>query len=290
MIGKVHLIFGYQGYNNYGDELLASIVETHLGETCNRLSRKNSLLQHIKLIQEAHTLIGVGGLFQDLSSPLSPWYYLLVILYARISNKQIKLVGQGIGPLHSPLSKLATYISFKLADHISVRDQSSSELLHTLKIEHYYGSDLAWNLFNSERSINNDQAKFKKTLICIREVNEPFEKIITAIKDLLPDCDSDPVFLIMQNGDILFTEKVMEAMQVSAEIINANDYEPQALIKLLEENFSVMISMRLHALILAHLAGLELRAIVCDPKLDEVLLQIKEYDLMKLRQRAESSL
>jgi polysaccharide pyruvyl transferase WcaK-like protein len=167
-----------------------------------------------------------------------------------------------------------------------VRDASSSELLTQLKIEHYYGSDLAWSLASIVKS-RKPRAESTKVIVSLRQTKEPLEKIVNALKDLLLDCDAEPVFLIMQSNDELFTRQVMEELQVSAEITNASDYEPQALIKLLQESFSIMISMRLHALILAHIAGLELRAIVCDPKLDELLLQIKGYDLVELSERAE---
>ncbi len=291
----MYLIFGYLGYGNYGDELLASIVETHLEENCPRLSRKNSIWQNLRLISQSKILIGVGGLFQDSSSLLSPWYYFLVILYAYLFNKRIVLVGQGIGPLHHPISKFIAYVSFKLADKVSVRDSSSSKLLSRLKIEHYYGSDLAWNLANDElfgftEASLTVHKQGSKTLICLRESKEPLENFLETLKELLLDCDSEPVFLIMQESDELFTKKIMEELQLSAEIIHTKNYEPHALIRLLQDNFSTMISMRLHALILAHIAGLELRAIVCDPKLDELLLQIKEFDLMELSERATKCL
>ncbi len=291
----MYLIFGYLGYGNYGDELLASIIETHLEENCPRLSKKNSIWQHLRLIYQSKILIGVGGLFQDSSSLLSPWYYFLVILYARLSDKRVVLLGQGIGPLSNPLSKLITYISFRLANKVSVRDLSSSKLLSKLKIDHYYGSDLAWSLTNNELfdfaeanlTINDHGSK---TLICLRATKEAPEKIVDIVKGMLLDSDSEPVFLIMQESDELFTRRIMEEMQLSAEIIHTKDYELRALIRLLKDNFSVMIYMRLHALILAHIAGLELRAIVCDPKLDELLLQIKEFDLLELSQRAKKCL
>ncbi len=291
----MYLILGYLGYGNYGDELLASIVETHLEENCPRLSKKNSLWQHLHLISESKILIGVGGLFQDASSLLSPWYYFLVILYASFCNKRIVLLGQGIGPLNSPISKFITYISFKLANKISVRDSSSSKLLTQLKINHYYGSDLAWSLTNDEL-FGFAEAELvahehhSKTLICLRETKETPAKIANLVKEMLLDADSEPMFLIMQDSDESFTRSVMEELQVSAEIIHTKNYEPHALIRILKDSFTVMISMRLHALILAHIAGLELRAIVCDPKLDELLIQIKEYDLLELSQRAEDSL
>ncbi len=285
----VHLILGYLGFSNYGDELLASIVETHLGENCPRLSRKNSLWEHLRFISQSKVLIGVGGLFQDSSSRLSPWYYFLIILYAYLSNKRIVLLAQGIGPLRTPLNKFITYVSFKLANSVSVRDASSSKLLTQLKIKHHYGSDLAWSLANTAQH-STLNAQRSKVIVSIRETKEPIEKITNALKDLLLDCDSEPVFLIMEDSDELFTQKIMEELQLSAEIIYAKIHNPDALIDLLRGNFTTMISMRLHALILAHIAGLELRAIVCDPKLDEVLLQIQEYELPELAQRAKESL
>ncbi len=284
----MHLIFGYLGYGNYGDELLASIVESKLEANCPRLSRKNSFREHKELIANADTLIALGGMFQDLSSSTSPLYYFLVLAYAHLCGKRIVLLAQGIGPLHSPLNKLFSYIIFKIANQVSVRDAASSELLSKLKIKHEYQSDLAWSLANHLPEISsNSNTKF---IITLRATKAAPKKIAESLKELLLDCDSEPVFLIMQDTDEAFTREIMEQLQISAEIIRAKDYAPQALIKFLKTNFSTMISMRLHALILAHIADLELRAIVCDPKLDGLLEQIKQYDLLELAQRAEDSL
>lgn len=286
------LICGYLNCGNYGDEILADIVEKKFGRhETQRLSKKTSLFEHLSLISKAKAIIGLGGMFQDTSSILSPIYYFLVIVLAKLSGAKVILTAQGIGPLYSPLSKILSYVSFRLADYVSVRDQASSELLNKIKIPHEYFSDLVWALAQTNRSV----AKTGDSIaISLRE--DPLKQNMSIIYDLvlqiLEEYPGAPIlFISMQDSDIRIHNELKSLIKnhMITEI-KASDYQARELIEILETQCSSIISMRLHALILAHIAGLELRAISCDPKIDELQMQIHEYDLITLASRASSAL
>jgi polysaccharide pyruvyl transferase WcaK-like protein len=68
--------------------------------------------------------------------------------------------------------------------------------------------------------------------------------------------------------------------------LQAKDYTAQQLLYIFKEHCSFMVSMRLHALILGHIAGLQSTAIAIDPKINEFIHQIDVYKLNILRDRA----
>lgn len=287
------LIWGYLNFNNYGDELLADIIEKKLGaQETQKLSKKNSLIEHLALVSKARTIIGFGGMFQDASSILSPIYYFLVITLAKLTGTKVILVAHGIGPLYSPSSKILSYIAFRLADYISVRDHSSSDLLHKLKIPHEYFSDLVWALV--EDGSPRPCGARDDVVISLRE--DPRKHDMAIIYDLvlqmLEDYPGKPIlFISMQDSDIKI-HKELKALIKNHTIteIKASDYQATELVDILRTQCSSIIAMRLHALILGHMAGLELRAISCDPKIEELQMQIHEYDLLTLNSRAEQAL
>lgn len=285
------LVFGYFA-DNYGDELLALAVEKQYPGAV-RLSKRDSLWQHLKLIYKAKKIIAVGGLFQDLSGPLSPFYYSTVLLLAWLTKTEISIVAQGIGPLSSPLAKLASYFALKLATTISVRDIASSELLKKLDLDHYYGSDLAWSLVEDYKK-QKDKIELKlpeakdHLVLALRRL-EPFYDYKDLLGQVLESDTESPIMLLeMQPGD---NDQAKELMGERKYIeIKANEYKPLELIYLLENSAKTIVSMRLHALILAHIAGLKLEAISYDPKLEQLQLQIHRFDLDELGKRANKCL
>ena len=88
------LLHGYLNHGNYGDELLAEIVERRLKNhypeaKFNRLSSKNSIFDHFKFIEAAEHFICLGGLFQDKTGILSPLYYFLTTYLAHLKGMKI---------------------------------------------------------------------------------------------------------------------------------------------------------------------------------------------------------
>ncbi len=151
------MLFGYFGHGNFGDDLLLWTACLRLG----RLVEKGALeiaitsdeiydalpipaeyvpRKNLRALTAAIRVADVvcapgGGLFQDKTSLKSVLYYSNVVRLARKFGKTIALVGQGIGPLNSPVSKLAVRRSFAGADYVSVRDSGSKAILDSLKVK-----------------------------------------------------------------------------------------------------------------------------------------------------------
>lgn len=161
-------IFGYYGQGNAGDEaILAALTDgikttipsatisvysadpkesaaTHHVEAFNQFSldlkfiikgifggsRKNYIKSVYNFLRSDVILIGGGGLFFD-SIETNKWIYgyLKLIHRAKRLGKKVALVGISVGPLHHQDSEVAIGEAFSRADLISVRDNSSKELL-----------------------------------------------------------------------------------------------------------------------------------------------------------------
>ncbi len=162
------LISGYYGFGNQGDEWLlegllsafsdysASITvlsrnpaATKSRHNIRAVARWNPwvILRELKKCQAL--ISGGGGLIQDLSGCLSPWYYAGLIAMARRWHKPAILLGQGFGPLtRKGNNRLANKI-LSQACLLVPRDQPGWEWCRqhgVLEEQLVLGADLAWLL------------------------------------------------------------------------------------------------------------------------------------------------
>ncbi len=294
-IDKQFTIFGYFNYGNYGDELLAELVEEGLKKqfpdsSIARLSSKSSFYEHWLAWRKSQRFYVLGGLLQDSTSLRSLLYYSLVIIIAKLHKQEVYLLGQGIGPLRSFIAKALVYMVCRVANKISVRDEASSQLLESLKIMHYYGSDLAWNLVPKLANYRSEKNNIIKQLfIAPRAIKANQHLLLDIIEQILEENKSSEVVILeMQNGDSDFI--IQKFPQYKFSVMKANEYKVEDLICILRDSATRLVTMRLHALILGHIAGVDLEVIELDPKLRECELQINNYDLWELADRAERSL
>jgi polysaccharide pyruvyl transferase WcaK-like protein len=154
-IAKI-MISGYYGFNNTGDEaILKSMVrafkekipqikivvlshsplqtsQAYQIKTINRLH----LIDIIRCLRDTNLFIsGGGGLLQDSTGKgWSILYYLGLILVAKIAKVPVMIYAQGIGPINKKISKLLIKWILNKVDLITVRDNSSKELLENLGV------------------------------------------------------------------------------------------------------------------------------------------------------------
>lgn len=145
MVNRI-LVAGYYGFDNGGDELILFSLLSELKRLNNRveitvLSRNPSKTgKHYKIksinrwnplsvaLAIFHTdlfVFGGGGLLQDLTSSWSIYYYLGLILLAKLFFKKVFLISQGVGPIRRRISRKATGIILGFVDLITVRDELS---------------------------------------------------------------------------------------------------------------------------------------------------------------------
>lgn len=145
------LISGYIGFDNFGDEAIASVLVSHLKsqnaekitlissnpEKTARLYDVNSvgMLNFMPAILKSDVLISGGGsLLQDITSLKSLLYYLTIIFSALIFRKKVIIFAQGFTPFRTKIGKFLTKQILKNCHKITVRDVKSQELLSKMNI------------------------------------------------------------------------------------------------------------------------------------------------------------
>ncbi|MCE2929285.1 MAG: polysaccharide pyruvyl transferase family protein [Candidatus Caenarcaniphilales bacterium] len=242
------IIFGYLNFKNYGDEILyREVIKLYPDHSFDKLSKKNSLKEHLDILSRNKELVAIGGLFQDKSSFFSCFYYAAVILIAKFMKIKIIMKANGIGPLKNPISLFLTYIAYKTADEVSVRDNYSAEFLLKWKIPHSVEKDLVYNI-KEMKAVDLDLE----------------ESVFVIPRGFMALEEEKTTFIVFSPEDRKHAENLLWDDE---KILDANDFEPEELIYLMHKYASSVVSMRYHGLVLADIAGVHYEPYGDDPKI-----------------------
>jgi len=289
------LMAGYYGFDNGGDELILfsllnelkrlnskieiSVLSNDPSKTgksygVNALNRWNILSIALGILRTDLFVFGGGGLLQDLTSSWGIYYYLGLILLAKLFFKKIFLISQGVGPIRSKFGRKVTGIVLGFADLITIRDELSKFELGKLNgnLSVSIGPDLVFNLnrlaFTSGEAMCppfNEPPVIGVSVQGLRK-DERFKDTIREICDELVRKSKSKIILIPFHK--------LEDLKISKYIIRdkTNDYELflwQDVKDLFEfyNKIDLMLGMRLHSIILACLFEKPFVSI-CLPKTD----------------------
>ncbi|MBS3886720.1 MAG: polysaccharide pyruvyl transferase CsaB [Dethiobacter sp.] len=305
---KKIVISGYYGFNNAGDEaILESIVTTldslaaEQGETLqftvlsaepattaarlavNAVSRTN-FLAIVRAVLGSHALIsGGGGLLQDSTGRgLSIPYYLGLVLLASLLGKKTIFYAQGIGPIRKKYNRLLTRLIVNRVSLISVRDQGSLDELLKLGVTRPQLTLTVDPAFLLEPADPNGRAAAviealpvgKPVVgIAVRSWHEE-AKTLTAIA-AAADCITRElaavtVLVPMHYPEDLAAAEKLAGLMKSQTVILQEPLAPRELLAVFN-CFSLVLAMRLHALIFAALAAVPLLGIAYDRKVGAFL-------------------
>jgi polysaccharide pyruvyl transferase CsaB len=151
------VISGYYGFDNLGDEavlggllaglraelpdvtpvvLSANPARTQELHGVAAVPRMNMHALREALVETDLLISGGGSLLQDVTSFRSPWYYLGVLWFAQREGVPTMLVGQGVGPLRHPFTRLMARRILNRTYSITVRDAASADYLRALGVDH----------------------------------------------------------------------------------------------------------------------------------------------------------
>ena len=301
------LIGGYYGYGNIGDEAILEAFSERISSfpdieltvlSSNRqytssihglysVSRKN-LIAIIKALVSIDLLIsGGGGLIQDSTSRMSPFYYLFQIFLAQILGCKFYVMGQGIGPIESSFTRSVMGDLFSSAEAIVIRDiESKNLLLNVLPAgkEIILGADLA--LLLQPASEDNATDIFydediddlpRPLLACILKGNPKNLKNIAYIADALNSCleqvGGSVLFIPFYPAeDLKFNEMIMARLKYPTAIIRKS-HKPSEILSLFKK-IDHILAGRLHALIFSALVATPFTPIVYDPKMNIFLEEL----------------
>jgi polysaccharide pyruvyl transferase CsaB len=306
------VLSGYYGFGNAGDELIlesiiaelrqknAAVKITVLSQVPEKTAQQYNVAaidrwnwgKIIDVIRSSDILIsGGGGIFQDMTGSLSLYYYLFIILLARMLRKKIFIYAVGVNNL-KPLNRSITTAIFKMTDKVTVREKDSYQLL------------MDWGCPADRIELVADPVLLKEVPVkkqyCVKQpqvaliLRPPCRgtwpvEIFAQLADSLNHRISARVVLIpfQMTTDYEFTVAVKENMSTPAEIVCWDHCDE--LTRILGGS-DLVISQRLHGLILAALHGIPVLGISEDPKIHRFLREIGQQNIVKLSEMTHYSL
>lgn len=286
-----YIVSGYIGFDNFGDEAIASsLVQKLKSEGAEKITlissnpsktselygvESCSMLNFLKPLINSDVLVSGGGsLLQDVTSLKSLIYYLGVIYLALILGKKVEIFAQGIGPINSKIGQVLTKFALERASKITVRDVRSQNLLKSWGIESELVKDPVLTLDLPKkhktglvgvqlRAFDGVDENFLDKLA--KEVSARFADKEIVILSLQDSIDED---LCLKFANILQKSGFSKTKVLCG--LNVNEVIETI------SNLEYLIAMRFHANVIGIKAGVKTLAINYDPK---VKILAEEYDL-----------
>ncbi len=312
MSGKV-LLSGYYGFDNSGDDaILYAIIQEikkrdpdtaiqvlsyNPGRTREMYrvdtAQRFYLPALIRAVKDCDLRISGGGsLLQDVTSSRSLYYYLGVILLAKLFKKKIYVYANGVGPIDGKINRKLTRFVLNKVDLITLRDEDSYNLVRSLKIRKpmmEVTSDPVYALANidsqkvaeilQQENIPTDRPYFGVSVRNWKNHEEIIDKLSIAFDEIYDKLGIDYLFIPLHYPeDLEFSKKVQAQMRYhEACHVVQGEYNVDE-IKGLVGRCELMLAMRLHALIYAVTELTPIVGLSYDPKVKAHLegLEIKE--------------
>ena len=281
------LLCGYYGEHNIGDDALLAVLLQQLPagvsplvtahdqeqvaqrfavDTCDRRRPAAVLgaLRHCDAL-----VFGGGSLLQDATSFTSLVYYCGLILAARSLGRPVLLWGQGLGPLKRRRSRWLVRAVLPFATAASWRDPASAAQARAWGVEATLGSDPVWAL-----PATSWHGSGGPIVVCWRPVDQlhgtAWLPYLQALAALASGSGREVLWLPFHAGQdegllasLQQSGLLPEALAAVSRPVHATD--PQGAMQLFAAA-GLVLAMRLHALILAALAGSPCAALSYDPK------------------------
>lgn len=301
------LIAGYYGMGNLGDEIILSELVRRVrlefenaragGCDIKVLSgnpavtstppdvsavRRKSLAAVIVALSWCDILIvGGGGIFQDKTSSLSLYYYFGLILAAKLLGKKVSLCAVGV----DRLKKFNTWLARRvlvLADSVSVRDDESKFFMDTFRGDALRVADFVAALpddFAAPLIKSADDATVAKRITL---VPRRFQRADVQFWARLADACARrfgarvKILPFHKIEDFKYATRIAGAMTMPCEVIV---WESIAGAAAEIASSDVVVSARLHGIILAASMGIPVCGISADRKSDLFLREIGQKNI-----------
>ncbi|MEJ6586203.1 MAG: polysaccharide pyruvyl transferase CsaB [Synechococcus sp. ChSW.bin.154] len=285
------LLCGYYGEHNLGDDALLEVLNKQLpkgwqpvitandasavqtivpnGMVVNRRSLK-TVLKSIKHVQVV--VLGGGSLLQDSTSFRSLVYYIALIVVALVKRKPVLLWGQGLGPLRHAWSRYLVGQVLNGATSITWRDSASMQLAKRIGIKRSMSvaPDPVW----SHQA--KDYQGGGNIVLCWRPTSlltpSGWSLLLQAVDELSETKQKSVTwFAFHANQDVNLLQTlskkglVPERLEARSSTIIANNIDHALEIF---SNASLVIAMRLHALILSIVSHCPTAGLSYDPKVE----------------------
>lgn len=285
------LLGGYLGSGNLGDDAVMlgfahgaamhgfeiSVLSGSPEETNRHYGFTSYNRRDFKQIEQALSRVDAlvfpgGSIFQDVTSVKSVAYYQKVVAMTKKANKRVFLVGQGVGPLKTFLGRNLATRAFNMADGIAVRDPASLDALKELGVKRTVRATADSAFLMPSPPPTDDVADFQVgNMKVVGVAPRPLDKktdVIGLFGDfcrLLYQSGSMPVLIPMDHQED--TELAAEiSKRMGGKIPDLRKIPTPMLLQQRMARMDLVVAMRLHAGILAALAGIPPLMVSYDPK------------------------
>ncbi len=281
------MISGYYGFGNTGDELIlfsmlnslkraqpdleitvlsAEPVKT-AGEYQVKTINRNNIFAFLKELGNIDLFIsGGGGLLQDITGFGSSFYYLGLIFLAQLFGKKTFLYAQGIGPLRNRFLRSSTRFILNRVTGITLRDEDSLIFLDSIGVTHpgiEITADPVFALYPGKGNSAEAKKELRRIGLILRRLEPAEEEILVKTIKSIRDKLGAEIFLLS------FQEK--EDLPV-AEKLSGNGIELFRWVNFRQlfdffSTLDMVVSMRLHGLVLGILENKPVIGLSNDPKI-----------------------
>ena len=307
------LLSGYYGFDNFGDEAILQVItsewrrrrpqdtlcvlsakppETASAYGVEAISRTSLPAVRNEIRRCSVFVSGGGGLLQSSTSLRSLFYYAGLINEAKRQGRPAAIFAQGIGPL-SFTGKQIVRRSCAEVDLAIVRDAESATLLKGIlpKLEVLVGADPVFLAPTAEapeseyelldQGIPRDAALVAVVVRPSRALDRMAGEIALAL-DTLAERHAAAVVLVpfQRPMDVEAAVSIIRRCKSAPVLLNANT--TLAAMAALFRRCSVVVAMRLHAIILAAKLNVPFLPIAYDPKVSALLTTLR-YPLPALQ-------
>ena len=289
------LLCGYYGEHNLGDDALLQVLLQVLLQDlplCSnlvitaadsepvqalaptaRVINRRSLKATLQAALRTDVLIfGGGSLLQDSTSFKSLIYYVLLICAARFRGGRVLLWGQGLGPLRRPISRMLVRCVLPLCAAISWRDDASLALARrwAKTVPMWMAPDPVWQM-PQRNWIGGGEI-----VVCWRPSSlldsRGWRLLLDALENLSNELAAPVCWLAFhQHQDALLMDQLRERELMSPSLLKRSRTVVPGSIDAVFNRLTtarLVLPMRLHALIIAGLAGSPIAALSYDPKVE----------------------
>jgi len=302
------LISGFFGFKNTGDEAILEamlsglkendpktsikVMSAHPAETGKRYQVKAVSRLDLKALKDCDVFIsGGGGLLQDATSFHSFYYYLGLILLAKLFRKKVFVFAQGMGPINFPLNAFLLKLVLRYVDLITLRDQTSFNYIKSLKIKNPRVVETADPTFlltpqDGEKILELEGLKpAGKPLVGI-SVRDNIGKKITVMAEfadwLTREQGCEVVFVPFEYPkDTRISNQIMRLMDEDSTLV-FRVLRPREVLGVISK-MQFFIGMRLHSLIFSAINLVPAAGIAYDPKVSAFMEEV-ELPFMTLEQ------